>query len=293
MNNRVLSFVLQGLIAILCFASIPVAIRVVTADPMTIGLVRLIIAVIFGLVVLVKPAPLKQLTKQDWLWLAALGFSFGVHWLLYFYSIKIANASTAIVGVSSYGIQIILISIFFHGRPFFKTDGFAIVAVICGSALIVPEFSLENELTKGFLIAVVCAFFYAILPSIHQRNSHLSSGVRSFGQFLFAGVFFSFFIPHMNFDLPSLDWWGLAYLGVIGTLVAHTLWTNVVTHVSAVPASLIYYLSVPTAIFFGVFFLDEPLTWQLVVGTCLILSGNCLGIIHQLKKNSFFIENKA
>ena len=56
MNNRVLSFVLQGLIAILCFASIPVAIRVVTADPMTIGLGRLIIAVVFGLVVLVKPA---------------------------------------------------------------------------------------------------------------------------------------------------------------------------------------------------------------------------------------------
>ncbi len=291
MKKSIPSFVAQGLIAILCFASVPIAIRVVTADPLTIGLVRIIIAVLVGLVILTKPHKLAALKLKDWCWLALLGVSFGIHWILYFYSIKIANASTAIVGISSYGIQIIVLSILLHGRPFYRTDAFAILAVLIGSFFIIPEFSLENDLTKGFCIAIVSAFFYSVLPSIHQKNKHLETGTRAFGQFLFAGLFFALFLPKMNFDLPESDWMGLLYLGTIGTLLAHTLWTHFTTHVSAVPASLIYYMSVPTVILLGVIILEEPLTWQLILGTCLILCGNGLGIIHQAKQKSFFIED--
>jgi len=193
----VLSYVMQGLLAILCFSSIPVVIRLVNTDPMTIGFVRLVLAVSLGFFVLVPSRRLRQLTRHDWLWLLILGFSFGVHWLTYFMSIKMSSASTAVVGVSSYGIQIILISIFCHGRPFYKTDGIAIVFVIVGALIVVPEFSLQNEMTLGFCLGIFSAFFYAILPSIHQKNAHIDSGTRSFGQYLFAGTFFALFLPNL------------------------------------------------------------------------------------------------
>ena len=295
-SHSVLSFVLQGLIAVACFASIPVVIRLVSADPMTIGFIRLVITVGLGFFILVTPRKLINLTRRDWMWLVVLGFSFGFHWLTYFYSIKMANASTAVVGISSYGIQLILISIFLHGRPFYKTDAVAILAVVIGEFMVVPEFSLQNELTLGFLIAIGSAFFYAILPSIHQKNSHIDSGTRSFGQFLFAGVFFALFLPEMNFELTHLDWVGLLYLSIVATLVAHSLWIRVTTHVAAMPASLMYYLSVPGAIILSVVVLHEELTWKLIFGTSLILVGNFFGIIHQVKNKSFFINashNKA
>lgn len=293
MTNKkdVWAYLAQGIIAMLCFASIPVAIRLVSADPFTIGLVRLMLAVTIGFTLLTKFSLLKRLSKKDWLWLIVLGFSFGIHWATYFLSIKIANASTAVVGISTYGIQIILISIVFHGRPFYRTDALALAAVVVGNLLIIPEFSFENELTRGFCLAIFSAFFYAILPSIHQKNSHMDSGTRAFGQFLFAGVFFALFLPRMNFDLPASDWFGLLYLGLVATLVGHTLWIRVTTKVSAVPASLLYYLSVPTAILLSFLILDEPMTWHLFAGTGLILAGNCLGIFHQLKSNSFFIDS--
>ena len=66
MNKQVLWYVAQGLVAITCFASIPVAVRLVSADPMTIGFVRLLIAVIVGYFILVRGAVLKTLTRRDW-----------------------------------------------------------------------------------------------------------------------------------------------------------------------------------------------------------------------------------
>lgn len=289
MDKKVASFVMQGLLAIALFSSITIVVKLISADPMTIGFVRLVIAVVFGYFILVKKNMLRSLSGKDWFWLFVLGFSFGIHWLAFFYSIKIGYASIAVIGVSTYGVQIILISMFLHGRPFYFTDAVAIGVVLLGNFLIIPEFSLDNDVTKGFLIGVVSAFFYAILPSIHQKNTHIDSGTRSFGQFLFAGVFFTLFLPSMSFSLSLYDWLGLLYLGVVVTLVAHTLWIRVTTHVSAVPASLMYYLSVPLAIVLSVLVLGEPLTWQVIAGTVCILLGNVLGIVHQIKSNSFFI----
>lgn len=293
MNKNVVPFVIQGMLAVLCFSSIPVTIRMVSADPMTIGFIRLVFAVSVGFFVLVPSKKLRSLSRQDWVWLLVLGFSFGVHWLTYFMSIKMSSASIAVVGVSSYGIQLILISIFLHGRPFYKTDAVAILFVIAGALIVVPEFSLENEMTIGFCIGVLSAFFYAILPSIHQKNAHIDSGTRSFGQFLFAGVFFALFLPEMDFGLSTFDWISLVYLGIVATLGAHTLWIRVTTSVSAVPASLMYYCSIPLAIALGVIVLNEELTSSLIIGTSLILAGNCFGIAHQIKNKSFFIEEKA
>lgn len=292
LSNSILSYVLQGLTAVLLFSSVPIVIRLVSADPMTIGFIRLVIAVAVGFFILVSPRKLKSLTKRDWMWLVVLGFLFGFHWLSFFYSIKMAGASTAVVGVSSYGIQLILISIFFHGRPFYKTDAVAIIAVVVGEFMVVSDFSLQSEFTLGFLIAILSAFFYAILPSIHQKNSHIDSGVRSFGQFLFAAVFFSMFLPRMSFELTAFDWTGLLYLSIVGTLVAHSLWIRVTTKVAAMPASLMYYMGIPTAIILSVVILNEELTWNLIFGTSLILVGNFFGIAHQIKNKSFFIDEQ-
>jgi len=284
------AYLLQGLIAITCFASIPMMIRLVSADPMTIGFVRLVIAVSFGSFILAKPQDFMSLKYKDWLWLAIIGVSFGVHWLAYFYSIKLSSAAVAVVGVSSYGMQVILISIIFHSRPFYTTDALAIGLVLIGTLMALPEFSLENEMTQGFLLGIFSAFFYAILPSFHQKNEHMTSGVRSLGQFGFAGLFFAAFLPWMNFDLSLLDWGGLLYLGLIATLVGHTLWIKFTTKVSAVPSSLMYYMSVPIAIALGSIFLQEEVTLALIIGALLIILGNIVGMSHQMKSNSFFIK---
>jgi len=51
-----------------------------------------------------------------------------------------------------------------------------------------------------------------------------------------------------------------------------------------------YYCSIPLAIALSVVVLDEQVTWNLIVGTSLILIGNCFGISQQIKNKSFFIE---
>lgn len=291
LRTKELSFILQALGAVLIMATIPVVIKAIHVDPYTIAFVRLLIAVLAGSFIFLRIRDLVTLSRSDWLSLMLIGSCFALHWYLYFLSIKVSNASLAVIGVSSYGVQIIIISVLFHGRPIQRTDIISIASVLLGSYFVIPEFSIDNELTYGFFIAVLSGFFYALLPSLHQRSKHLGSKTRAYGQFFLALICFLPFLGEMNFEMPIIDWAAMFYLGLVCTLLAHTLWINVTTYVSAVVSSLLYYLMVPLAVILSAIFLDEPLTMEVIFGTACILGGNLIGMIKNLKKNQFFLNS--
>jgi drug/metabolite transporter (DMT)-like permease len=210
-----------------------------------------------------------------------IGFFFAAHWLAYFFAIKASSASIGTIGLSTYGIHLLVLGALFGRSRFAVVDALAVTLAIAGAVLTVPELSLRNASTVGMLLGVLAGFFYAVLPILHQRWAYMSSSIRAFGQFAFAFVLFLFFLPLARWDLRPIDWAGLAFLGLGSTLVGHGLWVRVTTRLRPSTTSVIYYGNVPIAIGLSVFFLGEPLTPRIAGGAALIVGGSIVGLVAQ------------
>ena len=125
-----------------------------------------------------------------------------------------------------------------------------------------------------------------MLPLLQQRNAHILSYTRAFGQYGFGLVFFGLFSFQADFNLPDTDWYYLIVLAIVCTVGAHTLWLRATTHLPNAASSVIYYLSIPVAMFVSYIFLDEPMPANKIMGACLIILANLLGISRQLIKRS-------
>lgn len=280
MNSR---YYIEGLIAVFLFGITPVFIKEVSANAITIGLVRLTIGVFF-LFAVVRIKGLRQLSRKDWKGLIFIGLLFGAHWVTYFISVKLSTPSMAILSVSSFGIHMIYLNWWINGtRPLLK-DLLAVAMALGGIFLIVPEFSLENDLTSGILVGLVSAFFFAILPFIQRKNQHINSMTRAFGQYAFAMVVFAALVTESNWDLTEQDWIYLAILGVLCTVGAHTLWLRASTMLEPTTTSLIFYLGTPVAMITSYLFLNEEMNASKLIGAGLIISANVFSVAKKRKQ---------
>ena len=280
-------YYIEGLLAAFLFGLTPLFIKQVTANVITIGIVRLSIAVVLVYLLFVGKEKIKVLKLRDWKALSLIGFVFGLHWISYFYSVKLATPSIALLGLTSFGIYVILIDWIFLKRKPTWVDGLSVSIAVAGNLLIVPEFSLQNDVTVGLLIGLFSALFFAFLPLLQQRSAHIDSYTRAFGQYFFGLIFFLLFVTESSWDLPASDWYHLSILGVVCTLGAHTLWLRATTMLPGTATSIIYYLAIPIAMIASYLFLEEAMPEKKVIGAVLIIAANLIGIVKHLKKSAF------
>jgi drug/metabolite transporter (DMT)-like permease len=275
LNSR---YYIEGLIAVCLFGITPLFIKEVSANAITIGLVRLVIGGTF-LYFLATNKRLRGLSKQQWKALAWIGTLFGAHWITYFISVKLSTPSMAILSVSSFGIHMIYLNWIYKGQKPQIVNVATVLVALAGIYLIVPEFSLENDLTTGILVGLASAFFFALLPFQQQKHHEINSMVRAFGQYAFSLPIFLIFITESNWDLSTQDWWYLAILGIVCTVGAHTLWLRATTYLDAATTSLIFYLGTPIAMTTSYFFLNEEMNTSKLIGAGLIVSANVAGVL--------------
>jgi drug/metabolite transporter (DMT)-like permease len=276
----------QAAVALVLFGCIPVVVRYVSANPYTIGIVRLSIATV-GLVLIIRlREKLPRVSRRDLLRLAVIGFFFFAHWLLYFLAIKTSSASVGAIGLSTFGIQLLLLGAIAGRSRLHAVDVIAVVLAVVGAIAVVPALTLDSSVAIGMLLASVSAFFYASLPILHQRWSHLPTTTRAVGQFAFALMFFLFLLPKAEWSLRPIDWAGLLFLGLGSTLIGHTLWVRVTTELSPNATSVIYYGNLPVALVLSVVVLDERLTGRMLIGAVLIAAGSILGLASQWRRGA-------
>jgi drug/metabolite transporter (DMT)-like permease len=267
----------EAFVALLLFGCIPVVVRSISANPYTIGVFRLALAtVILGAIMTVR-GQLRRVGGRDLVRLATIGFLFGAHWLTLFFAVKVSSASIGAIGLSTYGVDLLILGILLVGDRPRTTLVVAVVLAAAGAVLVVPAFDLRNDTALGMLLACVSALTYASLPLLHQRWSHIDTGTRTLGQFAFALLFFSLFLTKTEWRLAPRDWAGLLFLAFGVTLVAHSLWVRVTTRLRPSTTSILYYGNIPFAIALGVLLLGEPLTVRTMTGAALILTGGLIG----------------
>jgi len=276
-----------AMLAILLMSIVPVIIKWSQANPATIGIVRLAVGA-FGIGLLVLFSKNKNsISRKELFWLVLLGLFFSLHWYSYFLSIKLADASLAAIGVATYGVHLLLLSSWLNKDKLTLIDGLALLISFVGIFIASPSIDFAQTKLQGFLLAVLSGLLYACLPIINQRLTHLSTNTRALGQFGFALCAFLFLLPQANFELSVNDWIGLVTLGVVSTLVGHTLWLKASTELPSNLTAVIYYAYVPVAMILSFIFLNESMTWQKLVGAFLIIGANVMVIFfHQRTNNS-------
>ena len=267
--------ILTALLAVLTMSAVPVLVKSVAANEVTIGLFRLTVALLVFLpFVYAGRQSRAPLSRSDWRGLMVIGLVFGVHWLTYFLSIKWSTAAIASVAIATYGVQYPVLAWLLQGERLTAVDGGAIAMSLVGCVMVAPALEWQDRMTWGIAGGIFSALLYALLPILHQRLRQVSTVQRTSGQFGFALLVFIPLWPFSNWDLSSDDFLRLLTLGLLCTVVAHGLWVKVTTELPAIFTSLIYYLYVPLAMLSSAVFLEEPIGPQKVAGAALIIASS-------------------
>lgn len=280
MSSPLLKSYQTGLAAILMMSTVPIVIKYISADPWVIGLGRLILATAALSMFTSAVREFRNLVLKDWLILAGLGLCFGLHWITYFFSIKLGLATVAVIStVSFYGIFLSIAGNIFLAHRVRWFHALALLLSVLGTVLVAGQFDLNSNALIGFVLGIVSGGLYGLLPILHQKSTHMKNSLRSWGQFSGAMVMFAFCAPLGNWDVPATDWLGIVYLGLIGTFGAHSLWVNATSVLPTTASSLIMYLYIPLSAILGYFVLGETLNFQQVMGALLIIAGSMLGML--------------
>jgi drug/metabolite transporter (DMT)-like permease len=266
--------VTETFLAIFIFSFVPLAIKFTSANPFTIGFFRLLVATTLTFIMLRKKIRPNLFTQKEGWRLVLIGVVFFCHWITYFYSIKIAGPSVCVLGMSTYGIQLIFFGSIFLGYHVKKKNIIALCLVLLGVSQLIPEWNFSNNFTQGILLALLSASFYACLPILHQKtNPYFDHDIRIFSQFYWALIGFSLFIFKADWNLTPKDWYALIFLAVFGTFIAHTLWAKVTSQLPTTTSGIIYYAITPSALILSHFLLGDSLTTKQIIAASLILSG--------------------
>lgn len=273
-----------ALLSIFLMSFVPVLIYGVSANEATIGLTRLAIAASGIAIIMAIRKQFHRVSRRDLMWLILLGLTFWVHWYLYFYSIKRAGASLAAIAVCTFGIHLLFVNRVFFKESLHRRDVIAVLVAFAGVYIAIPFEANSEEQIVGFLVGVGSGFLYACLPPINRQIAHLSTNYRALGQFGFGFLGFVTLWPISDWSLSQQDWYGLLTLGVMCTLAAHTLWNKVSTEMPGQFTAVVYYLYIPLAMVLSVVFLDDVITWQMVLGAGLIILANIMVVLFHQKR---------
>jgi len=271
---------INGLTAVVCMSTVPVTIKAIDANPWVIGNVRLFLAAVILFILFPACRGILQLSWRDRGILLLMGLCFGLHWLTYFFSIKWGSATMAVVAtISFYGLFSTFLGAIFLGHKVRIYHYIGLALCIAGTLLAGGQFEAGSSALLGFGMGIASGFFFGLLPTLHQKSKHMDTTVRSFGQYAGALLFFLFTVPLGNWSLAATDWLGLVYLGLIGTVLAHTLWVFATTELPTTSASVVKYLYIPLTALVSYFLLGERLAGWQAVGTVMIVFGSLLGLV--------------
>ena len=275
-------------LGIACFCQIvltmvPLGVKATQAAIWTIGIARLVICVSVLSIFFYKNY--FQHLKRLW----PLGLFFFLHWATYAQSVKVSTPSTAIIGLSFYGMFLLIYSQIFLKQ---KVSKFIYLLILLSITTVYLTFSKGSEVS-GILWGLGSASTYAILPIINKKNSEISHGQRAFIQFSVCLIFYILIgLPQSNWNISINDYWILLGLGLGGTVIGHGLWVKVTTELPTEITSGIYYLVIPFSFLLENLFLGISINHEKVLGSIVIILSNLL-ILIVMKRSKFSLSKSA
>jgi len=193
---------------------------------------------------------------------AAIGLVVAVHWLTFYGSVKLANASVAATCMALAPVVTALIEPLITGSRFERHNLLLGVMVIPGVALVVG--GIPSDMHLGFWVGVVSAALAALFNALNKRFLGPHDAAAVTGVELGAGFLVVALIalvvaePGEAVIWPSnRDWAWLLVLAILCTLIPFALALATLRYLSAFTAQLAVNLEPVYAICIAVLFLGE------------------------------------
>lgn len=227
------------------------------------------------------------------------GIFIAVHWITFFYAIKIATVSIALAAMSTGALFVTLIqSTVFREKLIPYELLFSLLAIV-GLVII---FNAESKYFVGIVVALVSAFLSACFSIL---NANLIKGnsatVISFYELLFSSLFIGVVllvngtIDVQFFELSKTDWFYLILLASVCTAYAFAASNQVLKSVSPFTMMLTINLEPIYGIILAILIFKEKeiMTANFYVGALLILATVILNGVIKLKKKPKFIKKAS
>lgn len=218
--------------------------------------------------------------RKHLLYIVGTGALIAAHWILFFLSARISNASVCLAGMATCSLWTSLIEPLSQGR---KIKGFEVMLSIIAFIGIGVIFNVEFDYLSGLLTAVLSAFIASVFTVINGRFSKTYDPyVITFYEMvgacisivLFFPIYATYFVDRLQLAPSVVDWVYLSILALICTVYAYSISVELMKRLSAFSINLVVNLEpvygiVLALIIFGD---SEEMSPGFYIGTLLILT---------------------
>lgn len=221
---------------------------------------------------------IRQMSPRLFAGYAFVGVVLALHWLTFYASLKLANASVAATCMALAPAFLAVVEPMIMRRPFDLRELALGIAVIPGVALVVG--GLPDGMFEGLVVGVVSAFLVAIYSVVNKRLVDASDPLAITALELATGVVvLGLIAPLMStasavFAPPgAADTFWLVVLALVLTVFPLTLSLVAMRHLSAFGVQLATNLEPVYVVLIAIVLFGEhhELNWQFYVGLALIL----------------------
>ncbi|NKF49494.1 DMT family transporter [Shewanella sp. WXL01] len=274
-------------IAVLMFGGTALFSKIVPLSAVDITLFRCVVAA-FALAVLVKLSKqsLKLNTHKDYVVAIILSALVCSHWVTYFAAMQLSTVAIGMIAFYTYPVMTVLAEPFFTKQKLQVVDVISSIAVLIGVSLLIPEASLDNDVTLGVLVGVLSAALFTARNIMHKQYFAEYGGAKAmFYQTLIAACLL---LPwqQVSFDeVGNTTWIMLLVLGVFFTAAPHALFAQALRQLQAKTVSLVSCLQPCYGALFAFIILGEDVSLNTFIGGSIIVATAVFETLQHKQKN--------
>ncbi len=200
------------------------------------------------------------------------GLIMGLHWITFFHSMQVSSVAVGMISLYTYPIMTVFMEPLWKGQRPHSADMLCGGLVLAGVCLMVPDFSLSNNITQGICWGVLSAFLFA-LRNVLQRHylSRYRGDTSMFYQTLVAGLTTVWFLTPAAASITTPTWVKIIVLALCFTAVPHSLFAGSLRRLKAKSAGLIACLQPVYGTVFALAVLQEVPEGMTVLGGVIIV----------------------
>ena len=281
---------LHFIVFIFGFTSVLGALISISALPLTIY--RMGIASLFlALFIFFYDINKFKLKKAIVIKILICGVLIALHWITFFYAIKISNVSITVSMMSSAAFLTSLI------EPLFFKKKFLLYELILGLLSLFGVFIIFNAELKyidGLIVALISSILVSVFTLLNSRIVINNSSITISFYELFVGFLFSFLYYYLFFDsslilkkINNQDFMLLVILGIVCTSYAFTKSVDLIKYLKPFTIMMIINMEPVYAILISllIFGESEYLSINFYIGFVIILIAVIINGIFKYKKN--------
>jgi len=254
------------------------------APPLVIWARCLIGSIVLLAVLRIRRIPLKLRSRKHTPVIIFGGILLGMHWITYFYALKLSNVAIGMLSMFTYPVMTTLLEPLLLKTRFTFFNLIMSILVTIGIFFLVPEFNIENDYTLGVVIGLTSAVIYSFRNILLKKQIEQYSGISlMFYQLTINAIILAPMLLFFTWSIPAEHLLALIGLGLITTAAGHTLFVISLRHFSVSAASIMSSLQPLLGIVLAYFFLHEVPAAKTIVGGALILTTVILESIRSVR----------